>query len=131
MFPHLALATSAERTTFILSSVLLGKRTLSCNINGCPRRAQVAHAYCALLTSDIVDLKVDTDYCFRFTGHEKCEQIANDRLHLFQMKQMKKLRFKRFITCEGEDWAFFLIESGDFQNWFCKVPHLFDTREYK
>lgn len=33
MFPHLALATSAEWAAFILPSALLGKRILSCHIN--------------------------------------------------------------------------------------------------
>lgn len=88
----LALATSAEWTTFILSSILLRKRILSCNINGCLRWAKwliqivlsklPLHAY----TSSILDLHVDTDYGFVFTGDETCEQSPVDWLHLGQKK---------------------------------------------
>lgn len=40
------------------------------------------HAY----NSCIQDLQVDTDYCFLFTGDEKCEQNTVNWLNLSQMK---------------------------------------------
>ena len=72
MFPYLALATSAEWTTFILSSVLLGKRILSCNINGCPRRAKwLIHIVLSTLSlhasnGSVLDLHTDKEYRLRF-----------------------------------------------------------------
>lgn len=92
MFPHLALATSAEWTTFILSSVLLWKRILSCNINGWPRGAKwLIHIVLSKLSirvynSSILDSHVDEDYCFVFRGDEKCEHNTVYWLHLDQMK---------------------------------------------
>ena len=82
MFPHLALATSAEWTTFILSSVLLWKRTLSCNINGCPRRAK---CFIHIVLSELSNMLITAALCFVFRD-KRCEQNTVNWLQLGQIK---------------------------------------------